>query len=111
VTAVLSLLLIYRAVKGRLRTEYQEVVNPQNLWVTMVAIIVYVSLLETVGFVVLTPIWIALYMIAIGARRWTWLLGTTVVFSGFLIVVFPTLMQVPLPRGTGIFRQISLLFY
>lgn len=107
----LSVVLIYNAVKRGGLTEFEKVVNPQNLWITLAFIIAYAFLLEIVGFVVLTPIWIAAYMFAIGMRRWAWLIGTAVIFSVFLIVVFPKLMLIQLPRGVGLFREISLLVY
>ena len=107
----LGLWLIYKAVKRGGVSEFEKVANPQNLWITLAFMIVYAFLLEIVGFVVLTPIWIAAYMFAIGMRRWKWLLGATVIFSVFLILVFPTLMLIPLPRGVGLFREISLLVY
>jgi putative tricarboxylic transport membrane protein len=107
----LSLWLIYNVVKRSGVSEFEKVANPRNLWVTLAFMIAYAFLLEIVGFVVLTPVWIAAYMASIGIRRWTWLLGATIVFSVFLILVFPTLMLIPLPRGVGIFREISLLVY
>jgi len=107
----LGLWLIYNAVKRGGVSEFEKVANPRNLWVTLAFMIAYAFLLEIVGFVVLTPTWIAAYMFAIGMRRWTWLLGATVIFSVFLILVFPTLMLIPLPRGVGLFREISLLVY
>lgn len=108
---VLSVVLIYNAVKRGGLTEFEKVVNPRNLWITLAFIIAYAFLLETVGFVVLTPIWVAAYMFAIGMRRWTWLLGATLILSVFLIAVFAMFMLIPLPRGVGIFREISLLVY
>ena len=108
---LLSVVLIYNAVKRGGLIEFEKVVNPRNLWITLAFIIAYAFLLEIFGFVVLTPIWIATYMFAIGMRRWTWLLGAAVIFSVFMIVVFPKLMLIPLPRGMGIFREISLLIY
>jgi len=108
---VLSVVLIYNAVKRGGLTEFEKVVKPRNLWITLAFIITYAFLLEIVGFVVLTPVWIAAYMFAIGMRRWTWLLGATVIFSVFMIVVFAMFMLIPLPRGVGIFREISLFVY
>jgi hypothetical protein len=106
-----SLWLIYRAVKGKATLESEKTLNPQNLWITVAFMLAYAFLLEIVGFIVLTPIWVATYMLAIGMRRWKWLIGATVIFSAFMIVVFPRLMLIPLPRGTGIFREISYLIF
>jgi len=106
-----SLWLIYRAVKGKATLESEKTLHPQNLWITVAFMLVYAFLLEIVGFIALTPIWVATYLMAIGMRRWRWLIGATVVFSTFMIVVFPKLMLVPLPRGIGIFREISYLIF
>lgn len=106
-----SLWLIYRAVKGKATLESEKTLNPQNLWITIVFMLVYAFLLEIVGFIVLTPIWVATYMLAIGMRRWKWLIGATVIFSAFMIVVFPKLMLIPLPKGIGFFREISYLIF
>jgi len=108
---VFSLRLIYNAVKKGSLSEFERSANPQNLWITIAFMLVYAFLLEIVGFIVLTPIWVAAYMLAIGMRRWRWLIGATVIFSAFMIAVFPKLMLIQLPRGIGIFREISLLIF
>ena len=106
-----SLWLIYNAVKKGGLSEFERSANPQNLWITIAFMLVYAFLLEIVGFIVLTPIWVATYMLAIGMRRWKWLIGATVIFSAFMIVVFSKLMLIPLPKGIGIFREISYLIF
>ena len=103
--------LIFNEVKKRSLSEYERADKPQNLWITIAFMLAYAFLLEIVGFVVLTPIWVAAYMLAIGMRRWGWLIGATIVFSAFMVVVFPRLMLIPLPRGIGIFREISFLVF
>jgi len=108
---VFSLWLIYTEVKKGGLSEFERPANPQNLWITIAFMLAYAFLLEIVGFIVLTPIWVAAYMLAIGMRRWRWLIGATVIFSAFMIVVFPKLMLIPLPRGIGIFREISYLIF
>lgn len=92
-------------------TGIEEVVNPRNLWITIGAMVGYALLVEILGFVVLTPVWLAAYMFAIGMRRWGWLAGTAVIFSAFVIIGFGRLMMLVLPRGVGIFREISYLFH
>lgn len=106
----LSVKLAYNAVKSG-PTEFEKVAKRQNLWITLGFALAYVVLLEIVGFVVLTPIWILAYMYSIGIRRWQWLIGAMGILSVVVILVFPVLMHIPLPRGAGIFRTISLLVY
>lgn len=108
---VFCLWLIFNAIKKGSLSEYERAVKPQNLWITIAFMLIYAILLEIVGFIVLTPIWVAAYMLVIGMRRWKWLVGSTIIFSAFMIVVFPRLMLIPLPRGIGIFREISFLVF
>jgi len=61
----LGLWLIYNAVKRGGVSEFEKVANPRNLWITFAFMIAYAFLLEIVGFVVLTPTWIAAYMFAL----------------------------------------------
>lgn len=111
VMIILSLWLVIREVRKPSPSITEKTLNPHNLWIAIGLMVAYAFLLEIVGFVLITPIWIAGFMLAIGMRRWTWLVGTTIIFSAFMIVVFPTIMLVPLPRGIGIFRELSLLVY
>jgi putative tricarboxylic transport membrane protein len=111
---ILSAKLIYdylRADSLRKFRQFDKVENPRNLWITLAFMLAYVLLLGILGFVVLTPIWVGAYMYAVGIRRWKLLVPTTVILSALLIVVFPVLFKVPLPRGIGIFRTISILVY
>ncbi len=114
VIMILSAKLIYdyvRADKLKKFREFAKVENPRNFWMTLIFMLVYVLLLGIVGFVVLTPIWVAGYMYVVGIRRWKTLIPSAVILSAFVIVIFPVLFLVPLPRGIGIFRTISLLVY
>jgi len=114
VSMILSAKLIYDYVRAdglQKFHEFAKVENRQNLWITLAFMLAYVLLLGILGFVVLTPIWVGAYMYAVGIRRWKLLVPTTVILSALLIVVFPVLFKVPLPRGIGIFRTISILVY
>ena len=111
VVMIVSVKLIYDYVRRGGLSEFAKVEKPQNFWITLGFALIYIFLLEIVGFVVLTPIWVVAYMYLVGIRRWQWLVGATSILSVFVIVVFPVLMHTPMPRGVGIFRMISLLVY
>ncbi len=71
----------------------------------------YILLLEYGGFVVLTPIFVALFMILLGARKKVYIAAGSILLVGVVTFVFGNLLLVALPRGKGIFRAFSLLFY
>ena len=71
----------------------------------------YFVALAFLGFLVSTFLFCAAFAIVLGYRDWKRLAvfscGVTVIM--WLVVI--KLMHVLLPRGTGIFRDVSLLFY
>jgi hypothetical protein len=71
----------------------------------------YILLLEYGGFVLLTPIFVALFMILLGARKKVYIAVGSILFVGVVTFVFGNLLFVALPRGQGIFRAFSLLFH
>jgi len=111
---ILSAKLIFDYVRAdnlRKFRQFAKVENPQNFWITLAFMFAYVPLLGIFGFVVLTPIWAGAYMYVVGIRRWKLLIPAALILSALVIVVFPVLFLVPLPRGIGIFRTITLLVY
>lgn len=61
--------------------------------------IVYAIMLYFLGFLISTPIFIVLTMLAMGERRIPWITITTVAITGFIYVAFALIMKVVLPRG------------
>ena len=72
---------------------------------------IYIFSLSWVGFAIATPISMGIFMYITGYRKKVMLalvpLGTTVVF----LLLFVKATYIPLPRGLGLFRSISLLLY
>ena len=44
-------------------------------------------------------------------RRWRLVLGAPVVLTTLFYIIFIELMSVPLPRGQGVFRELSRMLY
>ena len=76
-----------------------------------VLIATYLSLLPVIGFLVLTPVLMILFMVLLGERSKIWLFTIPFGLTLGIILVFTKIMYVPLPRGLGIFLKISHLLY
>lgn len=59
----------------------------------------YTWLLPRMGFLVVTPFFVAAYMYAFGQRRWRHLLGTSLAIYVVLVLVFVKLLFLALPVG------------
>ncbi|MEM1524639.1 MAG: tripartite tricarboxylate transporter TctB family protein [Nitrososphaerales archaeon] len=105
---LLSILLIYNSIKKEIKSRLRIT---KNVIFSILFLLSYIYLLEIMGLIPLTPIALATYMYAIGIKNWKWLLFATIGISLVLIILFPILMLVPIPRGIGIFREINLIFY
>jgi|Deesub1362B_J571_1020462.scaffolds.fasta_scaffold00262_8 putative tricarboxylic transport membrane protein len=108
---VLSAVIIVQNIKAKRICELTETPHPRNFWIGVAFLFLYAYLLDIVGFVVLTPIATYLFMYAIGVRSKKILIGGTLILWLVLTVTFPMLMEVQLPRGVWIFREISYFFY
>ncbi len=62
--------------------------------------LIYIALLKPVGFFVMTPLFLAGVMWAMGERRPLPILAATGVIYALVVVVFVKLLYVPLPIGT-----------
>jgi putative tricarboxylic transport membrane protein len=79
--------------------------------VSLGLVILYVVLLNMLGFILSTILFLYGISFLLGQKKQLhsiiFAMVTTVVF----IILFSVLLSIPLPRGLGIFRQLSLLFY
>lgn len=67
--------------------------------------------LNVIGFMLSTIIFMLLAMLIIGGAKKITLIIYPIVFTVLIEVVFVKLLELSLPRGIGIFNEISLLFY
>ncbi len=60
----------------------------------------YLLLLPRAGFYVTTPVFLALYLLLLGERRWAYLVGVPLLIFVLINLVFTKLFFVALPLGT-----------
>lgn len=92
---------------GELKKEKDEsVIYPQNLYISVTALALYIVLMQFVGFLISSIIYLVFMMYILKVKLKTNLIVS--ILSGYLITfVFGNLLMVPLPRGSGIFRAIG----
>ncbi|MEW6697890.1 MAG: tripartite tricarboxylate transporter TctB family protein [Bacillota bacterium] len=112
---LLSVLLLVDIVKrkGTLRGKEPEgpKKNPKNFWITLIIALVYSFSLNILGFALATLLILLALLWVLEIRKIRSLLFWSFSLTAIMVVLFPILMTVPMPRGVGIFRTFSLLFY
>lgn len=71
----------------------------------------YIYLLGPIGFIPASLLFAAGFMLLVGERRWYVLLLFPVVAVTALLGIFTQLLVVALPRGSGVFVDLSTYFY
>jgi ABC-type multidrug transport system permease subunit len=89
----------------------EKLVYPRKFYYLLAALAGYTLLLETVGFIVSTTLFIFILAFIFGMKKWTHMMLTGILATAGAVVLFPILLHTPFPRGTGIFHTLSLLFY
>lgn len=67
--------------------------------------------LSLMGFVLSTMVFMWLAMAIIGGAKKVTAILFPIVFTGLLVAVFVKVLELSLPRGIGIFHELSLLLY
>lgn len=67
--------------------------------------------LSLMGFVLSTIVFMWLAMAVIGGAKKITAIVFPIVFTGLLVAVFVKVLELSLPRGIGIFHELSLLLY
>ncbi|MCD7909575.1 MAG: tripartite tricarboxylate transporter TctB family protein [Clostridium sp.] len=87
-----------------------ENVKPYKLAWSAAGLFVYIPLMDKIGFVCSTPLFVGYYMTLLGNRSRKARLMAAVLSTAALYILFSRFLQVPLPRGYGMFRDLSLFF-
>ena len=67
--------------------------------------------LSLMGFVLSTIVFMWLAMVIIGGAKKITAIVFPIVFTGLLVAVFVKVLELSLPRGIGIFHELSMLLY
>ncbi|MCM3707514.1 MULTISPECIES: tripartite tricarboxylate transporter TctB family protein [Cytobacillus] len=120
---ILSVVLLVRAFKTKNIQNIQEskddvpedddekLVFPKKFFFLFAVLAVYTFILGYVGFIIATVLGIFTMALLFGMRSYIRALLTGILATAGSIVLFPILLNLPFPRGTGIFYAFSLLFY
>ncbi|WP_077619429.1 tripartite tricarboxylate transporter TctB family protein [Bacillus sinesaloumensis] len=89
----------------------RKVFNLSIPMLSLVTVIIYVVLLNFVGFIISTILFLYGISFLLGAKKQVGTIIFSIITTVVFVVLFSVLLQIPLPRGTGIFRELSYLFY
>ncbi len=96
-------------------TEMSKDVKPNHLsknhYIVTGILVLYAIVVPIIGFLFASFLLLLSLAWLFGMKRKLNLVVTSVVSSLFFIYLFTIVLQMPLPRGWWLFREISLLFY
>lgn len=109
---VLGLLLVGQGLE-RKRTGadvhlWKDTKNPRRLLTGIALLLGYLALINVLGFTLATLLFLVLLIYVLGGRHVTALAVAPVVVTAAILLIFGRILFVPLPRGIGVFRDISL---
>lgn len=85
--------------------------NGQKHWKIAFILALFICCIPILGFILSLPLFVVSSVWLLGMHKKINLALTTILTSGFFIYLFIILLQIPFPRGIGIFRELSLLVY
>ena len=98
----LSLLLLIKTVFGGSPEQFDFSISPKEgfgvIFLT-VCVFAYVKLMILIGFVLATPIFLALLMLITGSRKWKEIVIVSIFATFSIYLLFQKIFQVILPRG------------
>lgn len=99
---LLSLLLLIKTVFGSSPEQFDFSISPKEgfgvIFLT-VCVFAYVKLMLLIGFVLATPIFLALLMLITGSRKWKEIVLVSIFATFGIYLLFQKIFQVILPRG------------
>lgn len=99
---LLSLLLLIKTVFGSTPEQFDFSISPKEgfgvVFLT-VCVFAYVKLMILIGFVLATPIFLALLMLITGSRKWKEIVMVSIFATFSIYLLFQKIFQVILPRG------------
>ncbi len=78
---------------------------------SLVCLLFYIVLIPWIGFLLSTMLFILAFILALDERRKTVLIISPPLITAAVIVVFAKFITIPLPKGVGVFAELSRLFY
>lgn len=69
--------------------------------------VIYVFMMDKMGFLLVTPFFLMGYMYLLGFRKWPHLIGLCLGIYCVVVLLFVVLMSTPLPQGVGFFHSLN----
>ena len=86
-------------------------VDGRMVFINVLVLAAYVGLLDVIGFVLATLIYLVAAPLSMGYRKPAVLAVFSIATTAVMTVVFGMVFYVPLPRGVELFRDLSYLIY
>ena len=86
-------------------------IDGRMVFINVLVLAAYVGLLDVIGFVLSTLIYLVAAPLSMGYRKPVLLAVFSSVTTAVMTVVFGIVFYVPLPRGVELFRDLSYLIY
>lgn len=99
---LLSILLLLQSIfKGSAETCDYAISKKEGLGILFLVFIIltYIKVMSLIGFLLVTPIFIAVLMIIIGARKWKEIVLTSILVTFAIFLFFQKVFQIILPAG------------
>ena len=99
---LLSLLLLIKTVWGGSPENFESSISQKEAFGVIyltVCVLAYVKLMVLIGFILATPIFLALLMLITGSRKWKEIVIVSIVATFGIYLLFQKIFQVILPRG------------
>ena len=105
-------LLLRRRAAAPLGTTASASFHPGDLALAVAITAGYVAALHLLGFLLATLLFQGLLLALVFRQRdWRLLLGVPAGLTALFFLIFVQLMSTPLPRGQGVFHELSKLLY
>ena len=77
----------------------------------LLLLLLYIALLNITGFILTTLLFVFISAWVIGYKRWKVLALFAFLMTAILVIFFGRIFFIVLPRGSGIFRELSYFLY
>ena len=86
-------------------------IDGRMVFLNVLILAAFVGLLDVIGFVLATFAYLVIAPLSMKYRKPMLLTVFACVTTAVMVVVFGMVFYVPLPRGVGLFRELSYLIY
>lgn len=93
------------------KSEKQEKERWLNWILLSISIVVYIEIQYVIGFLFASILMVCFNLVNFGYRKKFFLIAIPIGLTFLFAFVFGRFLNVPLPKGVGIFREISFIIY